>query len=182
MYIDLVLCIFILWGMFRGFKRGFIIELCTLMALILGIFGAAFFGSEVSVYLESEYNADSRVSLVLAFAIIFIAIVIAVFIFGKVLEGLIKLVALNLFNKLAGMLFGALKFALILSGIIFIVNGFPFSEKAIPQQWKKDSYLYQPISDLALIIYPKLTEKKWFEDIEKQMEDFKEDVLDRKNG
>lgn len=182
MYIDIVLSIFILWGMLRGFKRGFIIELCTLMALILGIFGAAYFGVEMSGYLESEFNADSRVSLVLAFAILFVGIVIAVFIFGKVLEGLIKLVALNLINKLAGLLFGGLKFALILSGLIFILNGFPFSEKIIPQQWKKESYLYAPISELALMIYPKLTEKKWFEEIEKQMDDFKDDVLEKTNG
>ncbi|HKL02870.1 MAG TPA: CvpA family protein [Cryomorphaceae bacterium] len=182
MYIDIVLIIFILWGMLRGFKRGFIIELCTLMALVLGIFGAAHFGVEMSGYLEREYNADSRVSLVLAFAILFAGIVIAVFIFGKVLEGLIKLVALNMVNKVAGLVFGGLKFALILSGLIFIINGFPFSEKAIPKEWKRESYLYSPISELALIIYPKLNEKQWFEDIEKQMDEFKDDVLEKTNG
>ncbi len=98
MILDICILLPVLWGMFKGFKRGLIIELCTLMALILGVYGAATFGEMGSEYLRETFNTDPRVSGVLGFALLFIIIVILVFIFGKILEGLIKLVALGLVN------------------------------------------------------------------------------------
>ena len=173
MYLDIIIVIPILWGMFRGFKRGLIIELCTLMALVLGVYGAASFGDMAGAYLQSEFNTDPRISLVLAFSIVFIIIVIAVFIFGKILEGLIKMVALGIVNKLFGLLFGMLKFALIVSGLFFIINGFPLSEKLIPTQWKSESFLYQSVASIAPKLFPIMHDATWMEDLEKHFEDLK---------
>jgi len=176
MYLDIFIAIPIAWGMFRGFRRGFIIELCTLMALILGVYGAATFGDMAGQYLESEFNTDPRLSLVLAFTIIFIIIVVAVFIFGRVLEKVIKMVALGLINKLVGMLFGGLKFALIVSSFFFIINGFPLLEKLVSPELKKDSYLYEPVSQIAPKLFPILKDRTWMDEIEQRFEGLKEKV------
>lgn len=174
MYLDLIIAIPILWGMLRGFKRGLIIELCTLMALIMGAYGAAAFGNMAGDYLQTQFNTDPRMSLVLAFATVFILIVVAVFIFGKVLEGLIKMVALGLVNRLFGLLFGALKFGLIVSSLFFILNGFPAFEKIIPAQWKQESYLYEPVSAIAPKLYPVLHDRSWMNEIENRLNGLKE--------
>jgi len=176
MYLDIIIAIPIVWGMFRGFKRGLIIELCTLMALVLGVYGAASFGDMAGQYLQSEFNTDPRISLVLAFSIVFIIIVVAVFIFGKILEGLVKMVALGIVNKLFGLLFGGLKFAIIISGIFFMINGFPLSEKLISRDLKKESALYQHIVPIAPKLFPIFHNATWMEDLEKQFEDLKEKV------
>ncbi|HLU50516.1 MAG TPA: CvpA family protein [Flavobacteriaceae bacterium] len=176
MYLDLIIAVPILWGMFRGFKRGLIIELCTLMALVLGIYGAAAFGEMAGEYLQTEFNTDPRISLVLAFTIVFILIVVVVFIFGKVLEGVIKMVALGLINKIFGLLFGAMKFTLILSGVFFILTGFPITEKLIPQTWKKESILYKSVSSIAPKIFPILQDRSWMKEIEKRIDGLKENV------
>jgi membrane protein required for colicin V production len=177
-YLDLIIAIPIAWGMFRGFRRGFIIEICTLMALILGVYGAATFGDSASDYLQKNYNTDAQLSLVMAFTILFIAIVIAVFLFGKALEGVIKIVALGLVNKLFGMLFGGLKFALIVSGLLFVFNGFPGTRSLMPSDWTKDSYLYGPVSAMAIKIYPALGEISWHEKIKSEFENLKDAVID----
>jgi membrane protein required for colicin V production len=176
MYLDLIIAVLILWGILRGFKRGLIIELCTLMALVLGIYGAATFGDMGSAYLQSEFNTDKRLSLVLAFAVLFVIIVVAVFIFGKILEGLIKMVALGLVNKIFGALFGALKFALILSGILFVLEGFELTATMIPSDWKSSSYFYGPISSLATELYPVLKDASWLDSIKEGVEELKEKV------
>lgn len=157
--------------MFKGFKRGLIIELCTLMALLLGIYGAATLGDMGSVYLEESFNTDPRVSKVLAFAILFIAIVILVFLFGKILTGLIKMVALGLVNKIFGLLFGGFKFLLIVSGILYLIDGFPLTEDLIPKEEKADSYLYPPTSTLVPTFYPVLKEADWRREIEKKLDE-----------
>jgi membrane protein required for colicin V production len=177
-YLDLIIVLPIAWGMFRGFRRGFIIEICTLMALILGVYGAATFGEATADYFQANYNTDPKLSLVMAFAILFIGIVIAVFIFGKALEGVVKMVALGLVNKLFGMVFGGLKFALILSGILFVFMGFPATRSLIPDSWIRGSYLYEPVSGLASRIYPALAKKEWHEEIKDQFESLKDAVID----
>jgi len=176
MYLDLIIIVFLAWGMIRGFKRGLIIELCTLMALVLGVFGAYYFGSEMADYLIREFNTDRRVSLVLAFAILFVGIVIAVYFFGETLEQVVKLVALGLINKLAGLIFGAAKFAILLSGIVFLMEGFPFTQDLVSRKWKNESYLYEPIEEISYLIYPKLTENNWIEKIEEGFENIKDKI------
>ena len=91
MILDICILTPLLWGMFKGFKRGLIIELCTLMALTLGVYSAATFGEMGSEYLQETFNTDPRVSGVLGFALLFLIIVVLVFVFGKALEGVVKL-------------------------------------------------------------------------------------------
>lgn len=176
MYLDIFIAIPLLWGMFRGFRRGLIIELCTLMALVLGVYGAAAFGDMGGSYLQSEFHTEPRVSHVLAFSIIFILIVVIVFIFGKVLEGLIKMVALGIVNKLFGMMFGLLKFALILSGVLFILNGFPLTDNLISNKLKEESYLYAPVQALAPKLFPILKKQTWLNNLEEQFDNFRDNV------
>lgn len=176
MILDICILVPVLWGMFKGFKRGLIIELCTLMALILGVYGAATFGEMGGDYLRDTFNTDPRVSSVLGFALLFIIIVVLVFIFGKILEGVIKLVALGLVNKLFGMLFGGFKFLLILSGILYLINGFPLTDDLIPAKEKADSYLYEPASEILPSIYPALANKGWRDKLEDTLEDLREDI------
>ncbi len=176
MYLDLIILIPVAYGMFRGFKRGLIIELCTLMALVLGVFGAAEFGDIAAEFLQSEFNTDPRLSLVLAFTILFILIVVVVHFFGKVLSKVIKMVALGLVNKLFGMLFGGAKFLLIVSALLFVFEGFPLTSSLIPVKWKSDSLLYQPVSDVALQLYPVLDNQTWIDDIKSQIENIKDEV------
>ncbi|HKK39036.1 MAG TPA: CvpA family protein [Cryomorphaceae bacterium] len=176
MILDICILLPVLWGMFKGFKRGLIIELCTLMALVLGVYGAATFGEMGSDYLRETFNTDPRVSGVLGFALLFIIIVILVFIFGKVLEGVIKLVALGLINKLFGLLFGGLKFLLIVSGLLYLINGFPLTEDLIPAKEKADSYLYEPASEILPSIYPTLAKTNWRDQLEDTLDDIKEGI------
>jgi membrane protein required for colicin V production len=176
MILDICILLPVLWGMFKGFKRGLIIELCTLMALILGVYGAVTFGEMGSDYLRETFNTDPRVSGVLGFALLFIVIVILVFVFGKILEGLIKLVALGLVNKLFGLLFGGLKFLLIVSGLLYLINGFPLTEDLIPAKEKADSYLYEPASELLPSVYPTLARAEWKNKLEDTLDDIKEGI------
>lgn len=180
MYLDIIIALPLAWGMFRGFRRGLIIELCTLMALILGVYGAAAFGDVAGEYLQEQFNTDPRLSRVIAFTVVFILIVVVVFIFGKILERLIKLVALGLFNKLFGMLFGGLKFALILSGVLFIVSGFPLTENLISGKTRQESYLYEPVAGLAPKLFPVLKNQQWLKKLENQIDELRDKVESKK--
>ncbi len=176
MILDICLVLPLAWGMFKGFKRGLIIELCTLMALALGVYGAAKLGDWGGEYVHNSFNTDPTLSRVLGFALVFLLIVIAVYFFGKALEKVVKLVALGIFNKLAGLLFGAAKYALVLSAILFLIERFPFTESLLSPDQKSNSYLYEPISGILPVLYPVVTDSGWIDQIENTFEEIKEEL------
>jgi len=176
MILDICILLPLIWGMFKGFQRGLIIELCTLMALLLGVYGAAHLGDMGSNWLESEFNTDPTVSRILAFAILFLGIVVLVFVFGKILTGIIKMVALGMVNKLFGLLFGGFKFFLIVSGVLYLINGFPLTDRLIPESEKRESFLYEPTLELISSLYPILREGDWQEDVREGIESIKEGI------
>ena len=57
-YVDIILAAPLLLGAFKGFKKGLIIELISLIALAVGIWGAVHF-SDFAVQLLAE-NIDQK--------------------------------------------------------------------------------------------------------------------------
>ena len=55
-YLDIVLALFLVYGAYNGFKKGLIIEIATLIALCLGIYGSILFSDQTAVYLQQEFE------------------------------------------------------------------------------------------------------------------------------
>lgn len=171
-YLDIILIIPLLWGLWRGFSRGFIMELCTLMALILGVYGAIEFSEYTGSFLAEKFNADTNLMPLIAFAVTFLIIVIIVHLFGRLLQGALKLIALGTVNKLAGAVFSLIKYALILSSFIYLINGFSPKNKILPDDLAQGSLLYKPIASLAPTLYPKMKSSGIWAKIREQTEAF----------
>jgi membrane protein required for colicin V production len=150
-YIDIILIIPFIWFIYKGFTRGLIIELASLAALILGIYGAFYFTDLIEAKLTENLNVKPDYSPVIAFIIIFVIVAVVVYLVGKLLEGIINLVALGLLNKLAGVLFGILKCAVLLSVLIYVINH--FNDRLIPGEEKESSLLYRPIEGIVPLIW-----------------------------
>ncbi len=104
-YIDLVLVIILIIAAFQGFRKGFIIELASLAALVLGIWGAIKFSDWTAGFITRTTGFHSDNMSTIAFVLTFIAIVILIHILGKVLDSAIKAVAMGFLNRLAGIIF-----------------------------------------------------------------------------
>ena len=92
-----------------------------------------------------------------------------VFFLGKMLEKLVNLVQLKLLNKLAGIIFGAGKVAMIISVLLLIVSSYDKNNEFIPQQTKESSLLFHPLEQFSLNIIPAIQESKVYsENISRQ--------------
>lgn len=159
-YIDIIIAIPLLWGLYKGFTKGIILEAATLIALGLAIWGAVKFHDFVTVWMRESLNWTSKYMPVISFALIFIGVLILVFAIAKLLEKIIKAVALGFLNKLAGGVFGILKFGLILSVVIFLLNAIEKNYSFIPPDIKNKSVLYEPVGKIAPLIIPGLKDSK----------------------
>lgn len=118
-YLDLIFGGLILFGAFKGFRKGVIVELASLLALVLGIYGAIQFSGFVADQLVIYIDWDKRYVDLAAFGLTSVAIILGVSILGKILTSLAKLVMLNGINRMLGLLFGGMKLA-VFSGVILI--------------------------------------------------------------
>lgn len=159
-YIDIILIIPLLWGLYKGFTKGLIIEAASIIALGLAIWGGIKFSDFLTGYIHEHFSWNTKYLPVVSFAIIFLGILILVYAIAKLIERLVKAVSLGFVNKLAGGIFGMLKFGLILSVIIFVLNAIERSVHVIPSEIKQKSLLYEPVGKIAPVIIPGLRESK----------------------
>lgn len=161
--IDIVILVPLIWAAYRGFKKGLIIEVSSLIALGLGVWGGIHFSDYIAEIITGKVE-DKYVPLA-SFTFTFILIVAGVFVLGKVLEKFINLIQLKFVNKAAGAGFGAVKILLIISVILVIVNSYDDDLHLIPEEVKQESMLYYPLSDLAKTVVPALKDNKMFQNI-----------------
>lgn len=142
-YFDIILTVPLLWGVYRGFCKGFIIELASLIALALGIYGAIKFSGYLSGFLKESFLYDSQYLPVISFAITFILIVIGVHLLARLIETIVNIAALKPVNKIAGALFGLFKAGLIIFILLFILKSTDEKLKWLPEELKTESYFYR---------------------------------------
>ena len=116
---DLVFGGLIAYGGFKGFRKGVIVELTSLLALVLGIYGAIQLSGYVAEQLTYYIDWDKRYVDLASFGLTSVGIIFGVSLLGKMLTSLAKLVMLNGVNRMLGLLFGGLKLA-VFSGVILI--------------------------------------------------------------
>lgn len=155
-YFDIIIVIPLIWGAYKGFKKGIIIEVASFIALGFGIWGGMKFSSISAKYLSNAFDIAENIMPLVSFAVTFIAIVIVVFTLAKMLQKIVSMVALGFVNKAAGALFGMLKFGLIMSVIVNFSNVVNEQIQFIEPEMKNNSILYEPIGKVAQIIVPGL--------------------------
>jgi len=153
-YIDIILVILLLLALIDGFRKGLVTELASLAALILGIWGAVKLSGLTAGFLVENLNIQSKHIYLISFVITFLIIVILVHIVGAIVSKLVKTIKLGFLNRLAGMVFGVLKSALILSVLLVVFDKIDQDVKILPENAKASSRLYQPIRSFAPGIFP----------------------------
>jgi membrane protein required for colicin V production len=147
--LDIILSVILVMGFVRGFIRGFIYEIAVLGTLFI----CYFFGFRLSGIAAEYINAVIHVNPVtlhyVSLFVTWIGISIGMYFLAKLFEGLINIVALGIFNKIAGALFGGFKYAFVLSLFLFFLNKVDINFSWLNPDVKADSFLYYRILKLS---------------------------------
>ena len=155
-YFDVIFLVILVWSAYRGLTRGFIIMAASLAALVLGIWGAIRFSDITAGLLTGKLQMEPRYIGLAAFALTFVAIVIAVHLVARAADKLVKAVALGFANRLLGLAFAVLKNAFIISIVLVILNTINERRPFLPGKQIEESFLYVPLSRLAPTVFPYL--------------------------
>lgn len=119
-WLDIFISIALVYGLVRGFMKGFFMEASLIVALILGIYGASRFSGYLADFLQNSWHWRLPYLSIIAFVILLVAVIMLVRLLGALLTKAVDMLALGFLNKLAGAILGALKWAAIVSVLLFV--------------------------------------------------------------
>ncbi len=171
-FMDIFIAALLLWFGYKGFKKGLVFELVSIVALSLGIYGGLKFSDRTAEYIME--HVDSQYLPILAFTLTFLIILVLVFAAGKVVERIVNLAALKLVNKSLGAAFGVLKTLLILSVLMVIIESYDKKLEFIPKETKSGSLLYFPLLDFSNKVLPEIEKNNLYKNLTSSSDQEKE--------
>ena len=159
-FIDIIIIILVLLAAFKGFSRGLIKELISLISLIAGVYIASHFSVYVEKNLNDIFPKIKEYNAIISFALVFLIIYLSLKLAGIIIHKFVKIIQLNLINKILGLLFGASKAILIIAFILFELH---YLEQSfginILKNQKEESKLYPLVVEIIPTISPIAKEK-----------------------
>lgn len=108
------------YGAFQGFRKGLLLEVVSLLALVLGIVGGLKLLAEAIPALRDFVGDAHGLLPFVAFLLVFAAIVLGVHLAGWFLKRILHLTPFGLFDNVLGALLGLLKWCLALSLLLYV--------------------------------------------------------------
>jgi membrane protein required for colicin V production len=162
-YIDIILIIPIAIGAWKGFRKGLILEVFSLLALFAGIYAGVYFSSYAADFLREDIKLHSEYNGIGAFLVTFVAVLVGVYYMGKMVSSMAKIASLEIVNKIMGAVFSSVKALLILSIALMCLKGLNGKFRVLPEEIIEESLLFEPVSNLPLVILPAIEESPWYE-------------------
>lgn len=139
MTIDIIFAMLMVYGIFKGYSRGLIVAIFSLVAFVIGLLVALKFAALLSLHLQRRMQWHSHWLPVLSFAILFVGTVLLVRLGARALQGVAQWVALGWLNRLGGILLYLLIYTLALSVLLW---------------WGNQLYLLTPEMKQGSKVYP----------------------------
>ncbi len=154
-WLDWLLLAVLAFAAVRGFLRGFVVEIASLVALVLGIWVASRYNSAVARWIGMDTAHE-----VVSFLVTFVGVLVVVHLLAKVITKAMDMAQLGLPNKVAGLFFGMVRSAFVLSVALNILTARTELLGLSPDTLQR-SRLYAPLRAFAPLLVPALGNSDW---------------------
>ena len=155
---DIIILLCFLPALIRGVMKGFIEQAVALVSLVLGAWLAFKFSTVVGEWLQPFFKVSETVMHVISFAVIMIAVVLVLFVIGKLLTGISKIVMLGWLDRLLGLVFALLIAGLLVGIGIILFDTLNAKFELVDNAVLDEAVLYSPLRDIAYTVFPYLKE------------------------
>jgi len=122
--------------------RGIVTEVFAIVGIILGIVVARIYAGDAAEWLQQVSQWDGNLLRPIAAFVIFVVVALVCNLLARLLTKLFKMIALGGINRLAGGIFGAAKWIIILAVVITCVDMLDGVLHFIQPELKESSILY----------------------------------------
>ena len=153
--LDIILLVCLVPAAIEGFRKGLVSQVVSLLSLFLGAWLSFRLAGLVSDWI-TPYLADASPAMVQVIAFILVMVVVAALLYlvGKGIKALLKVVLLGGVDKLLGAVLGLLKTGLVIGLIIILFNTVNTKLELVKPEVLDGSVLYGPCKDIAYAVFP----------------------------
>jgi membrane protein required for colicin V production len=153
-HVDIILAIPLTIGAIRGFSKGFIHELASLVSVIVGVILAAIFAGMAGAAMMQYVDWNPILIKIIAFITVFILVIIIINTIARIIERLFEVAGLSIINRFAGLGAGTIKFAFLLSIILIFFNYINRDKTLMSDETRDQSFLYNKVAAFVPSIMP----------------------------
>lgn len=168
MSIDFIVLILLALAVFKGYRQGAIVAVCSYLAILIGLAAAVKFSVVVAAYLTRN-GVKGKWMTFISFLAVLIAVVFIVRWIAGLVQNLVETVLMGWANRLAGIVLYALLYCTIFSVILFYIE----KTAMIKPSALQSSITYPYIKNLGPWLidhFGKII--PWFKDMFSQLSDF----------
>ena len=155
-YIDMFILVLLAWAVFKGYTRGFILQMTVLAALGLGIFAALKLSDFTAEQLEGHISVSSETLNLIAMGVTFLLVFIGVNLIGRMVEKMVEAIELSFINRLFGIVFSVSKLVIICGVLLAFIDRVDQKTPILPDHSREKSLFFQPLTSIATAIFPSL--------------------------
>jgi len=127
--LDVIIWLVLIAFVVKGFSKGLISEVCSLLSLVAGGWAAFKYYPYLAGAFSPFIRLPHHVAIALAFLLIFLVMGLLFYLLGYLLTVMLKVMLLGGINRAGGMLFGLLEGAFILCMVLFFAAAPPMPAK-----------------------------------------------------
>ena len=122
MLIDIIFIFLLALALWKGFSKGFIVALFSVIALFVGLAAAMKLSAVAAELLKDTMQVSAKWLAFLSFFLVFLLAVFLVRLGAAAVEKMVEMMMLGWLNRLAGILLYAVMYTIILSVIVFYLE------------------------------------------------------------
>lgn len=138
MILDIIFAVIIVLAIIKGYQRGLIIGLFSLVAIIIGLAAAIKLSAVVAGYIGNAVKISEQWLPVISFAVVFIIVVLLIRLGANAIERVVEVVMLGWVNKIGGIILYAAIYIIVFSILLFYAEQL----KLLQQETTRESVTY----------------------------------------
>ena len=154
--LDIILLICFIPGIIRGLSKGFLEQALALAGVVLSVWAAFRFSSLVCTWLKPYVDISEATLNVISFALILIAISLAVLLLAKLLTKVVELAMLGWLDKTLGLVLALAVNALVIGVFIILFDTVNLKFNLVKPEVLDGSVVYTTLRDLCYLVVPYL--------------------------
>lgn len=148
--IDLIILLTLAVAVWTGWRRGFVLQVCSLAGLVAAIWVALRCGATVGGWLR----LDPAIAAPGGFVAVFVAALLLVAIGGRLLRGIFRFAGFGVPDIVLGIAVAAVKFLLLLSVLFAAFDRFDADRRWVSRETIEASRGYEPVKGLSERVFP----------------------------
>jgi membrane protein required for colicin V production len=169
MLIDFAFAVLLIMAIIKGYQKGLVLAVFSIIAFIVGLAAALKLSTVVAAYLKDSISVSAKWRPFIAFAVVFLIVVLLVRLGAKLVERSIQAVLLGWVNRIGGILLYAALYLIILSVFIFYAEKLQLIQPATIQSSVTYKFI-QPCGPVVMDNIGRLI--PWFKDMFTELGDF----------